>query len=329
MSNVAIIGAGIAGLACARFLAGNGHEVDVFDKGRGPGGRMSTRRVSTAFGEASFDHGAQYFTARDPDFRAVLEGLIVSGFAAPWTSHVVRMEEGGEIKPLAGEAIYVGQPGMNGVIRGLLQGLNVTWGARVQAITRLSNAWQLDFESGGKKGGYDHIVCAVPAEQVAPLLQDVAPDIAREANAIASLPCWTGMFAFENEVVLPFDACKFAGHGVLDFVCSNGSKPARTGPPSYVVQAHSNWSSQHLEDDQSAVADALLAQLQALTANMAEPIHKSAHRWRYARVLVENGPQFLLDKSTGIAGCGDWLQGPRVESAWASGHLLGKALCEA
>lgn len=42
---VAIIGAGMAGLSCARALVQAGVAVELFDKGRGPGGRMSTRRV--------------------------------------------------------------------------------------------------------------------------------------------------------------------------------------------------------------------------------------------------------------------------------------------
>ena len=56
---VAIVGAGIAGLSCALRLQGGDHHVTLFDKGRGAGGRMSTRRVETPAGTAAFDHGAQ------------------------------------------------------------------------------------------------------------------------------------------------------------------------------------------------------------------------------------------------------------------------------
>jgi monoamine oxidase len=59
---VGIIGSGIAGLSCADRLTSFGHEVCLFDKGRGPGGRMSTRRVEVEGHTLSFDHGAQYFT---------------------------------------------------------------------------------------------------------------------------------------------------------------------------------------------------------------------------------------------------------------------------
>ena len=64
--DIAIVGAGIAGLAAGRVLHDAGHRVQVFDKSRSTGGRLCTRR-----GEGwQADHGAQYFTARHPDFDA-------------------------------------------------------------------------------------------------------------------------------------------------------------------------------------------------------------------------------------------------------------------
>ncbi|EXI81308.1 MAG: Dehydrosqualene desaturase [Candidatus Accumulibacter sp. BA-94] len=77
---VALIGAGIAGLSCAAQLQQAGLEVSLFDKSRGAGGRMSTRR-----GDGwQCDHGAQYFTARHPDFRAEVARWQQAGVAALW-----------------------------------------------------------------------------------------------------------------------------------------------------------------------------------------------------------------------------------------------------
>ena len=63
---IAIVGAGLAGLSCAQALRAGGADVQLFDKGRGVGGRMATRRVDTPLGPATFDHGAQFLTAHDP-----------------------------------------------------------------------------------------------------------------------------------------------------------------------------------------------------------------------------------------------------------------------
>ena len=83
---IGIVGAGVAGLACAERLAGQGHDVVLFDKGRGPGGRMSTRRMPTSAGEAYFDYAAQYFTVRDESFRRRVDAWIFDSVAAAWPS---------------------------------------------------------------------------------------------------------------------------------------------------------------------------------------------------------------------------------------------------
>jgi renalase len=80
---IGIVGAGMAGLACAEGVTRRGDDVVLFDKGRGAGGRMSTRRIATSAGEAYFDHGAQYFTVRDAAFGQRVEAWISQGWPLP------------------------------------------------------------------------------------------------------------------------------------------------------------------------------------------------------------------------------------------------------
>ena len=327
MTKTAIIGAGIAGLACARVLAAQGHEVKVFDKGRGPGGRMSTRRAPTPMGEASFDHGAQYFTARDPAFVTEIARLTRLAAIAPWTSNLARRHTDGTTSPLANETLYVGTPGMNGVVRALSDGLEVMWATRVEGVQHVGTIWHLTSETGVDLGAYDQIVCAIPAEQVAPLIGSVAANFAYQAKAITSLPCWTGMFAFDRPLTISFDALRLDGHPVIDFIANNHSKPGRSGPASYVVQARLDWSAAHLEDAPETIAEQLAQALMEVTEDRPNLIFSAAHRWRYARVDVSRGQGHLWDSTRNIGVCGDWLTGPRVESAWASGHHLGLAMC--
>ncbi|MGH8355151.1 MAG: FAD-dependent oxidoreductase, partial [Pseudomonas sp.] len=61
---IAIIGTGIAGLSAAQALHAAGHAVQLFDKSRGSGGRMASKRSDAG----ALDLGAQYFTARDRRF---------------------------------------------------------------------------------------------------------------------------------------------------------------------------------------------------------------------------------------------------------------------
>ena len=326
MGSFAIIGAGISGLACGNALAAAGHQVSLFDKGRGPGGRMSTRRVDTPAGQAHFDHGAQFFTERDPDFQKAVSALEAQGAVGLWRGQFVRFDSNGQQHTLGDEPRYVGTPGMNGIVRGLTAGLNTIWGMRVSALSGQKGAWQVHFESSETLGPFDQVVCAVPAEQVSDLLSQHTPAIGERAKAVRSLPCWAGLFAFEEALKIDWDMARFDGHPVLDVISTSVNKPGRTGPTTYVVHGRADWSITHLEETADQIASLLLQELAALCGPLPPPLVQSAHRWRYARVETSHGPGFLYDGDQGIGACGDWLSGPRVESAWVSGHHLGQAL---
>ncbi len=104
---VAVVGAGLSGLVCARVLADHGHEVRVFDKGRGPGGRMSTRRA----GPWRFDHGAQYFTVRDSRFARWVESWKKDGLVTPWKGVVAVLRDGSVTPKGATRIATSGYPG--------------------------------------------------------------------------------------------------------------------------------------------------------------------------------------------------------------------------
>ena len=326
MASFAIIGAGISGLACGKALADAGHQVALSDKGRGPGGRMSTRRVDTPLGQAYFDHGAQFFTQRNPDFQKTIAALETQGAVAMWRGTFVRMDRDGQFQTLGDEPRYVGTPGMNGLVRGLATGLNPAWGKRVRALSGQKGAWHLQFETGETLGPYDQVICAVPAEQVSDLLAAHTRPISEQARAIRSLPCWAGLIAFDAPLALDWDMARFDAHPVLDVISSSVSKPGRTGPATYVVHAHPAWSAAQLEESADQISVALFEALAELAGPLPKPLVQAAHRWRYARVETSQGPGYLYDEGQGIGACGDWLSGPRVESAWLSGHHLGRAL---
>jgi renalase len=340
LTTAAIIGAGISGLACAERLTALGYQVTLFDKGRGAGGRMSTRRVMTEAGEVAFDHGAQFLTARDPAFLKLTEKLAHEGILRPWT-HVVRLEKDGSTQPLSRDILYVGVPGMNSVVRALADGHLTHWGTRVTRLDRAeTSGWDL-YAEATLLGRFDIVVIAVPAEQVGDLLAQVQPAFAEQASRVRSDPCWTAMLAFDQAIALPWAACEPIGHDVLGFVSHNSSKPGRGPISALVVQATPHWSQAHLEDDQSAVADALWAALSTAFDVQAVPIFKAAHRWRYARVgkagTAHDSPEFkndaesapshhvgaLWDGNMQLGVCGDWLLGPRIECGFLSGHRLG------
>ena len=306
---IGIVGAGVAGLACARGLARQGHEVVLLDKGRGPGGRMSTRRMQTALGEAQFDHGTQYFTIRDQGFREQVETWIAEGLVAPW--------------PAAGSDAYVGVPAMNSPVRRMTEDLAVRWSTLVTKVESAGPVWRLFVESG-EIFEADMAIIATPAEQTAALLATAAPEVASRAGAATSQPCWTVMLAFSAPVAVVRDCWR--GEDVIGWAARNSAKPGRSGPESWVVQATPAWSRRHLEADPDWVAATLTAALsKTLDAALPESVGIASHRWRFARSAAD-GSGAILDRARRLGVCGDWLIGPRVEAAWVSGANLAQRI---
>jgi len=310
----AVVGAGIAGLACARRLAGAGHAVRVFDAARQPGGRLATRRTE----RAAWDHGAQYFTASDAGFAGLLQAARDAGQAATWAPRW----PGGEQEQ---RDLWVGVPGMPAFGRWLATGLELVTGTRIVSLTREAGRWALRDDRGGRAEGFDTVVLAMPAPQAAALAEGHSP-LAASVAAVPMAPCWTIMAAFGQPLQAAVDA-DWSADPVLPWIARNSSKPRRSGLDAWVLHADADWSREHLEADAGWVRDQLLARLAArLGTTLPRPEVAETHRWRYARVLQPLGETFLLDVAAGLGFCGDWCLDARVEAAFLSGDALGGAL---
>ena len=306
---IAITGAGVSGLSCADALSGFGYTVSLFDKGRGPGGRMSTRRVEAAGQTLRFDHGAQYFTVRDAAFAAQVSEWHDFGVAAPW--------------PEVGVDAWVGTPGMNAPVKAMAARLPVSWGVRIDGLDRRDGHWRL--VGAAESDSFEAVVVAVPAEQAVPLLQPFEASFAARAARARSAPCWTVMVLFPER--LATDRTIIRDSGAIGWAARDASKPGREEAETWVVQASPDWSTQHLEAPAAQVARELLALLEAVIGRpLPTPLHLSAHRWRYARSGDAGAPGALWDAGRKLGACGDWLLGPRVEAAWLSGRYLARMI---
>ncbi len=307
LKRTAIIGAGIAGLSCARRLQTSGHEVAVFDKSRGVGGRMATRRVDGL----SFDHGAQFFTSRGKALSAAVQSMIEAGSAAEW-----------------GAGRYVGTPGMTAVPRAIAQGLEVRPEHTLTRLERGADGWTLHTAEGQTAGGFDQIVLAVPAPQAIAILEASNLELPGIETAVYA-PCWALMAAFS----VPLDAMPrdmSPSEGPISWAARNGTKPGRaSSPETVVVHASPAWSRAHLEDEADAVRNALLEAFRALGGPAAAPVYAAVHRWRYALVETAAGRPCFHDAALGIGACGDWCIGGRVEAAFDSGLALAETILAA
>ncbi|MEM5518500.1 FAD-dependent oxidoreductase [Henriciella sp. AS95] len=327
----AIIGAGIAGLAAADELKRHGHSVTLFDKGRGAGGRMSTRRAETAAGELTWDHGAQYFTARSDDFRARLAPLFALGHVAIWSPRLVdvRFETGAwriseQAPRLAGDEMYVGTPSMNSVIKAMAEPHEVYWSSRVTGIELAGTEKHLLFEDGRRQGAFDSVISAIPAEQASQLLAPVSDRLANEASQVSSAPCWAVMLAFDTQLPVNWYGAR-VHNAPLSWIARNSTKPGRTGLETVVLHASPEWSAANVDLRRDEVVERLTRLFRELSG-APQPVYSTGHRWLLAMVKNGVGEAFGWDARVNIGTVGDWRIAPRVEAAWQSGHSLGEFL---
>ncbi len=317
-TSVAVIGAGVAGLACAQRLAAGGMDVQVLEKSRGVGGRMATRRAD----RFQFDHGTQYFTVRDPRFREFIDTMIAAGAVRPWNPRIVILQRGDVVMEEEPKQRYVGVPGMNGICRKLADSLSLELNTLVAAADRHADGWRLLDEQGRTLGLYDILLTSAPAPQTAALMT-ADPAMVRDAESARMVGCWAGMFAFSRPLPLEFDG-SFVMDSPLNWIASNGSKPQRDADSNtWVVHASSEWSRENIDRQPSVVLPQLLEAFWAACGlEPCKPLYAAAHRWRYALAARSLATQYLYNSERRVGACGDWCWEPRVEGAYLSGVTL-------
>jgi predicted NAD/FAD-dependent oxidoreductase len=307
MAEIAIIGAGIAGLAAARQLQSAGHHCVLFDKSRGLGGRMATRRVDAL----QFDHGAQYFTARGDAFRQQIDAWAHEQAILSWF-----------------DGAYVGTPGMTAPARSLAAGMMVVAGCEVARLERNANGWRVNSTAGlvdaHGNGSYDSVVLAIPAPQAERILREsgvAMPELARARYA----PCWALMLGYAQPLKMTQTHLRFES-GDISWIARNRSKPGRSGQETLVVHASPDWSRANLEWQPDDVVAALLPKVAGLIGDDQMPDYKSAHRWRFALVEEALGEPCVWNADLCLGACGDWCLGPRVECAFDSGTAMAQRI---
>jgi hypothetical protein len=315
---VAVVGAGLAGLTAARILSDQGHDVVVVDKARGPGGRMSTRRD----GDLRFDHGAQYFTARDPRFLRHVLAWRERGLVEEWEPRVTVFGERGEPR---GDPVetrrFVAVPGMNAVCRELAtEQTDCRFGWSVESLERTgsgrNSGWKLT-SSEGQTLESDVLLLTAPPPQASRLLSD--PDIDECLRNVNMLPCWAVMAVLDRPLLADSDAA-FVNFGPLSWMARQASKPQRPGAESWVLHANPEWSQQHRNiTGEQALEQLLTAARELPGAQDFSVMSASAHRWLYS--LAENPLDCgcLWFGSQNLALAGDWCHGSRVQGAFLSG----------
>jgi len=315
---IVVVGAGLAGLTAARSLD-DVHEVVVIDKVRGVGGRMATRRV----GDATLDHGAQFFTTHTDEFAAEVSGWQAAGVAQPWFRG--RLGPAG-IVDADGHTRFRGTESMNAVVKHLAAGLDVRTGTAATSITRADGADGWTITIGDHSLQADAIVLTPPVPQSLALL--AAGEVVLAADDLAALtairyePCLAVLAVLDGPSDLPEPGAVDPDDGPIDWMADNQRKGI-SASPAVTIHATADFSREHWSSPDELVVAALLE----AAGLPAAPSATQVQRWRYARPVDVHPRRHLLAQGLPpLMFAGDAFGGAKVEGAVLSGRSAATAL---
>lgn len=323
MKRLAIIGAGLSGLVLARQLR-NAADVILFEKSRGVGGRIATRYAD----DYEFDHGAQFFTARTAAFRNFLRPLADDGVVANWTARFAELDRKRtrDLRSWGGDyAHYVGTPRMNAIGKYLSQGLDIRLHLRIAEVLRGKGKWVLLDSNGDAHDGFDWLVLTAPAPQTADLA-NAFPDLVAVSQARQMRACFALMLGFASPLELPWQAA-VVRDADISWICVNSSKPGRAKPFTMLVHSTNAWAAAHIDDEIDGVRGRMIDEASTVCGiDLRVADYCGLHRWRYANIDRQGGPDCYINDDAKLAACGDWFVRGRVEAAFTSADSLGRQL---
>ncbi|WP_246180439.1 NAD(P)/FAD-dependent oxidoreductase [Marinobacter changyiensis] len=321
----------MSGLAAALLLKASAVEVTLFEKSRGPGGRLAAKRLPDSLGGGSADIGAQYFTIRNPGFRELLERYVGPEHYTTWSARLRYQSDSGEWGLFKDSERYVGLPRMTAISRALSESLTINARIRIDKFERIDDdQWRLRDTEGKDHGCFDAVIITAPPAQSRDLLaasgltglsQFLEPHVSQMQA------CWTVVARFPHSLGLDYDGFQ-PKSDILQWAANNSSKPGREGIGEWwVLHGRPDWSDQYQNGSPEFVTEALVGAFAQATGVVEQPDHILTHRWLYAKSAATEGPGHLWFNDERIGVIGDWVQGGRVEGAYESAESLVNRLC--
>ena len=327
--DVAIIGAGMSGLMAASVLVATGRRVTLIDKGRSVGGRLATRRI----GGGRADHGAQFFTVRDPEFGAWVARWQEAGLVYTW-SH--GWNDGSlDVTPPDGHPRYAVQGGMNRLAKHVAaqvetQGAAILTGVRVTAVAPQDEGWLLTCDDG-RSFTAAAVIMTAPAPQTLALLAAGATPLGADDRAslerIRYAPALCGLYVVEGDVQLPASGAVQRPDADFAWIADNRRKGISPDATAITVHASGDWSAAHYDAPDAELSEAFARALRPWLAADAWIVEEQLKRWRYAAPTVLHPARLLrIAAHAPLLIGGDAFGAPRVEGAALSGLAMGQAV---
>ena len=320
--DVLIIGAGLAGLSAANDLHRAGLNVLIVDKGRGLGGRLAGRRI----GNATFDHGAQFMTARNSRFQASVAEWIEAGVAEEWYSSYPGHPNG--------HPRYRGVPTMTAVAKYLATDMNVLRTTRVDSITQEDRLWSAALDNGETVSAKALLITS-PVPQTINLLASgniqIPADKQARLDRIDYEACIAVMAVLDGPTAIPVPGATAFDDGPIGWISDNLQKGV-SKIPAVTIHGSGDFSAEHFEHDKMQTGQTLIDAAAPYLGD-AKVTEYQVHGWRYSKpTIVDSEACMLLSEFTDLpplALAGDAFAGPRFEGAVLSGWAAAKSLIAA
>jgi len=323
----AVVGAGVAGLVCARELCARGYRVTLYEARSTPGGRLSSAQTESGL----CDLGTQYLTVQGEAFAREVGRWVSADLLRSWEPVLVEFSSGQAAYLQSFAHCFVGVPSMQAISDHLAQGLDIVYDAPIGRITRGSSEWYLFDPQDRPLGivGFDGLVLAIPSIDALPLLGEHS-DFAPRLQSVRWDACWSACLALSRPSGIEFDGAFITDDPILGWAARESSKPQRQLPDGvaerWVLQARASWSNNFAE---LPADDAARWMQRAFAARLARPMAQkfcTATRWRVGFPSGSLPESFLWDPARAIGLAGDWCGGARVEAAYLSGVALARAI---
>jgi predicted NAD/FAD-dependent oxidoreductase len=309
-----IIGAGISGLLAGKILSQAGIDVSILEKSRGVGGRMATRR----FENGVFDHGAQYFTARDRKFRQWVNAWQEVKAIESWFGH----DPKADIFPTRkNHPRFIGVKGMTSVPKELAKGLVIQTNTHVKSISNKDNLWVARTERGDRYNG-SRIIISAPIPQSLNLLESGGVSLPKNnleaLHAIDYQPCIAGLVLMKRPSAIPSPGGKQFDQGNIQWMGDNTQKGISPKMTAVTIHASPDFSRENFALPAQELAGSLIAAASPWLGQ--EVLDWQIHKWHYSKPIKTYSEKFLeIPELSGLYIIGDGFGGAKVEGAALSG----------
>lgn len=328
----AVIGAGIAGLTFANTMNSLGFQIAVFEKSRGTGGRMSSKRVNNTDHPMAFDLGCTSFFGKSKSFKAQLDHWHQLGILAPW------------LKDEQDRAHYVATSRNSSLTRFLSKDLTCHFSTKVDSIRQYNGCWEINYNCD--EGSSDNciyaknIILAAPAPQALDLLpKGIGIELKNQLASVILAPQWVLAIELDDDY---FDLAdlSYPNSEMIHSISIESSKPTRKHQrPTKIlqIQATAQWSENNIDADKAFVERNILTALEQITGETVIALNSHLHRWLYSTVSrglkSQSGCLWdtSLSKNNGLGLIGDYFDTQHfgMEASWHSAIALADYLSNA